>query len=573
MDGSGAQAASVRRPLPTKIWFRNDRDVRVGQRRACLLTGCCCLVPGRHNVSAAIPWRARLGCVGRTAAGRRERKALTHTYAEWVEVASSGLYGGSSLKLAQHLGWKYQLRDGRHWMRPATKPGQPERHLQAHRLADAGNAHKPGAYSRLVSLPSSDRPRLPKARIDKLLRELRSAGTVPSAVAAFELAVATAAADELPRTARDAFPELLKTLPEASMWLVQVDPVLLHRLTALKAFVAVTREPDFVARTAASPADGGLIFQSASGQLHSLLLGGSALIRPALNIAAPYVIGSCTPREYGLVVVLFGRAEQGREGAVPSTLLQMAGAGDFAGKYEPGGPGPSVAQAGIEAWFRWYISALDGLLTQLFDPRCYADAQGRHQPVAHLALVLTVERLFASVVNLLTETGVNDYKAKLLAFSALDCLESLPGHSGRTELLRPSRVAAAVDLVLAAVPKEAAPLLARLERAPDDIAGIAEGFFEADRRRPGQISLLQSNGKRAWVTEDLAVGQYQNLIRNGTHGYRDFAADPRESDLLLAHSGELPRAVADGPVAHVLKLLTDPVSGLGRHIPEAPAAG
>ncbi len=372
-----------------------------------------------------------------------------------------------------------------------------------------------------------------------------------------------AAEQDLPATAEREFQHVLKQVPGASLWLVTIDELVNRRLTAVKGLVAVERTPEMF-----TPPPGTVtepMFQSAAGQLNSLLLGAEYLIQPALTVAAPYVIGSGAPRAGGLLVVLFDQPVDGRDGTVPASLLSTAGAGGFASSGVTPWQHPQITAQGIDAWFTWYIDALNAFVAELLDPRPHADDTGAYRPAEHLALLITVERLFTSVVNVLAQTGREEYVAKTLAFTALDCLESLPGHPDRVKLLRPTTCKTSLDALAAAAPAAAHALLGRLKAVPAQIAAVADGFFEPTRRRPGEILIRAAKtGVATWTPEDLAVASYLNLVRNGTHGYQKFVGSPREEDLLLGHNGAIPRAVADIPVLHALRLLAEPVSALGR---------
>ncbi len=493
----------------------------------------------------------------------------TFTYAPAVRIDPLGLFANSPRGFASHVGWRYENRGGEHWVRPDLGPGRHARHLRAYKLASSQNAHAAGAYARMASLPRYGiATSIPKAVLQRRVLQMKAAGTVPGAVAAFELACTAAAEADLAATVAVEFRDLLKVLPSAALWLVQIDPLVNHRLTAVKGLVAVARTPELFKR-ATGPATGP-VFQSASGQLNSLLLGAEYLIQSALSVAAPFVIGSGTPRAGGLLVVLYDEPLDGRDGIVPGSLLATAGTAGFASAGVVGWTSPPVTSGGIDAWFTWYIESLNSLVGEILDPRPYADAAGVYQPSEHLALLLTIERLFASIVNVLAQTGREEYVAKVLAFSALDCLESLPGHPDRVSLLPASSARSSLDILTTAIPIISMGLIERLAAVPDNLKAIADGFFQPSSRRPGEICIRSKDGVHGWVGEDLAVASYLNLVRNGTHGYNKFVGSPREEDLLLGHDGTLPRDVADIPVLHGLRLLVDPVAALGRTVP-APA--
>lgn len=502
--------------------------------------------------------------MGRNASRGSPTRSHSHEYAPWLRIDPSGLFGRAPKGFAEHVGWKYEARGSEHWIRPDRPPGRPARHIRAHKLAWVANAHTPGAYSRAASLPKYGLgTSVPDRIVRKQMAAMRAAGTVTGAVAAFELAVAAAAEQDLPATVEREFQHLLKQAPNASLWLVTIDALVNRRLTAVKGLVAVERTPEMFTQqpgTVNAP-----VFQSATGQLNSLLVGAEYLIQPALTVAAPYVIGSGAPRAGGLLVVLFDQPVDGRDGLVPAGLLSTAGASGFASDGVTPWQPPQVAAQGIDAWFTWYINALNAFVAELLDPRPHADDSGAYRPAEHLALLITVERLFTSVVNVLAQTGREEYVAKTLAFTALDCLESLPGHPDRVQLLRPTTCQASLDAITATAPAAAHPLLERLAGVPAQIAALADGFFEPARRRPSEILLRAAKtGVPTWTPEDLAVASYLNLVRNGTHGYHKFVGSPREADLLLGHNGAIPRAVADIPVLHALRLLAEPVSALGR---------
>ncbi|HTR70148.1 MAG TPA: hypothetical protein VMH41_07950, partial [Mycobacteriales bacterium] len=328
---------------------------------------------------------------------------------------------------------------------------------------------------------------------------------------------------------------------------------------AVKALLAAERFPEIFG---GSPAEG-TTFQSASGQLTGLLVG-LKFVEPALSVTAPYVLGSACARAGGVIAVLFGEPVDGRVGVTPTSLLEMASDESFARDRVSPWVSPVAGQVEIDRWWRWYIERLDKLFAELVDPRPFASADSMYLPSEHLAFLLSVERLFTNLANGLAYTAVNDYLTKVLSFSALDCLEELPGHPNRTELLRPSKIRASLDVAQRDLPPSLTPILERVLSVPDALQLVVEGFFAPGVRRPGEVLVTQKSGQKAWVSEDLAIGRYLNLVRNGTHGYAGIVGRPADEDLLLTHDGNLPREVGDIALAHVLRLVADPVLALGR---------
>ena len=417
-------------------------------------------------------------------------------------------------------------------------------------------------YTRAASLPRVDvASALSEAFIAERCAVYSESGAKPGVIAAFRLAVATATPTQLEHVLAQCFPRVLQVFPHATLHLLTVDQRLLRQLTLIKGLVAVQQSPERLARLA--PDDD--IFPAVSAQLNALLLGAQAFVEPALTLTSPYLLGVSVPRAGGLVVVLFNEAADGREGLVPLSLLASAGDGHFAaaGDLERWSEPSFDANASI-AWLRWYVGRVDALSSELLDPGAVVDADGNYLPLEHMADLLTMERMFSTARNLLAQKPREELVAKLLSFTLLDCLESLPGHADRLQMYRPTTLRAALARLNASVPPDIRPILAHLQGVPERVDSVADGFFDSARHIDGDLLIKDRAGRLTRITRDRAVASYLSVVRNANHGYAKLSASPRDADLLYSHDGRVPREAADVPLIYLLDLIFDPRRTLGR---------
>jgi hypothetical protein len=99
----------------------------------------------------------------------------------------------------------------------------------------------------------------------------------------------------------------------------------------------------------------------------------------------------------------------------------------------------------------------------------------------------------------------------------------------------------------------------KCEKAVDALGKVADGFYIKERRVDGRLRVKRKTGDE-WeeISMENAVAAYLRVLRNSTHSFLGATKDQRELSLLAAHTGQLPEALPDLALVHVLDMLLAP---------------
>lgn len=179
-------------------------------------------------------------------------------------------------------------------------------------------------------------------------------------------------------------------------------------------------------------------------------------------------------------------------------------------------------------------------------------------PHHHLGYILTVERLFASVVSLLVHTGRDEYTRRTHLFEALDLIEGL-SLGGYDRTLAPTILNTHVTRLEQALPGQAAQVvLPRCRASVEGLQTFSDGFHPRRLVDGKTIALTRKDGSAGAIGKDKATTSYLHMVRNAGHGLRTQLEDPRSLSLLAAHEGNLPAAISDVPYLKLVRLIADP---------------
>src|SRR5688572_13728463 len=104
-------------------------------------------------------------------------------------------------------------------------------------------------------------------------------------------------------------------------------------------------------------------------------------------------------------------------------------------------------------------------------PARYTDGNGTHDPRAHFGTLLSLERLFGSLQDLLASTYRDEFARRSLLFDVLDLLEGLRFGDFRT-LLTVRRARAALERVRSTGAGASLPALPTCEAAVDALERV-----------------------------------------------------------------------------------------------------
>lgn len=455
-------------------------------------------------------------------------------------------------EMATLCGWRMQALSGelyRVQLREVFDKSAPGL-ITAVRAADASAAHSSPAYEPFRRWESQDRLYSgPIEEVANLAVDRYEAAETPLAKWAALRPVLTSAKDaEFPDRLRQAFTELAAEDADASLWAVTKTRRLGWRLAIVRALFGAQETPELLTRRD-EDLEG---FPAAKGLMAGLSFGYDSFVEIALLPVSPWLLGWNVPRVGGIAVELFGAP---RLAAQPSAqMLDLFRPPAWPASRRMTAPmKPELHSSEIGAWFRWWIERLDQLLGILSDPARFPGPDGHYLARDHLAIWLSVVRLFLTVHAILARP-FESFERMVLLFSAFDLLDGL--RLGGVELGDPRQARKALAEIAAALPSDAARVvLPRCERAVEALDEVRSGFFVKERIKDGTLGL----GAGKTIGLDRATAQWLRLTRNSHHGFGQIARDkPDAVALLAAHDGTVPPDLPDLALLYLLRLLVQP---------------
>jgi hypothetical protein len=352
----------------------------------------------------------------------------------------------------------------------------------------------------------------------------------------------------------------------ASLWLVDVSQTALSRLTALRGLFAAAHAPEVLHR-APKDFEG---FLSARGLADPIGVGISALVSTFCVWPAPWLFGVAGRRRASSIVTMCGQVWDGTQAPAPAEMLQLFRSDLLVKSASMGTPRPEVDPAFAVSALSWWVQQCNQLIFMLLDPARFKSIDDRYDPAAHLATVLSVERLVASVLSSLLSDPRGTYVRRILLFDVLELLEGM-GQGSYDQLCDFKVQAKALESLRINLPESVADLLLpRCERAVAALEAVGDGFLQ-ERKSESSVEVRDKSGVPQERPLQGAIAAYLRGVRNSTHSFRRSARDPRSLSLLAGHSGDIPEAVSDLAALHLLRVLSDPRRLFHRPEKSAPA--
>jgi hypothetical protein len=219
---------------------------------------------------------------------------------------------------------------------------------------------------------------------------------------------------------------------------------------------------------------------------------------------------------------------------------------------------PTIGTDAAEAAVRWWVNGLNQLMAHVLDPTLFTDADGWYRSHQHYGHVMTVERLFASVVSLLVHSGRDEYTRRTHLFEALDLLEGL-SLGGYDQTLSLKLLRTQLDQIEQGLPTGAGDVvLPRCEGALDGLAAFRDDFHPSRVVDYETISVLKKDGSAGTMGKDKATSGYLRRLRNAGHGLSGELDNAHLRSLLVAHEGQVPAAISDVAFLHLVRLIANP---------------
>lgn len=470
----------------------------------------------------------------------------------WLDVPSQFQIGLK--RFAVDAGWRVRERGGQ--IQVATNErytGQPPRLLSLVKVADASNAAATEPYRRFGIWPRQDLYGGTElaAKVQQL-PEVREPKDNTDLWTGFRLQFMTVPDAQTGSYLRDVFQAICRTYPDASLWAIEIAPEFRWRVAAVRALFTAREAPEVLAGPDT------MRFISSQGLAMSWTFGLGVFTEPLLLAASPWLAGMSSYRVGGIAVILLGKLQPGFADRQATEGLDLFRTGTMV-QTRAGTTMPECEPKAFESALNWWVGRLNDLAGIALDVGRYVDDAGRYMPAAHLGVLFSLERLFASIQTILAQARSSELVRLLLFFDVIDLLDGLSFGSWESLLRRP-RVTRNMATLEAGLPAGASDyLLTRCRPALEGLRQVEDGFVLSERIVGDKIRLRQRDGK-GWqdVSLSSAVPQYLRVARNSTHSFRQMARDPHEVSLLASHNGQIPDSISDLALLHLLRLLAAP---------------
>lgn len=435
-------------------------------------------------------------------------------------------------------------------------------YFNARRLCAAGDTITQETFAALVDdppFPDNDTERRQRFRTEaERLGGLDA--ILPNQLSGIASTIMALRGDELPGYLEQQIPIIFDDLPDASLWYVTVDSVLLGRLAFLRSQLALTLTPE-------------LPFEPEEFVGLRLLSDHSFSKGIAFANAFDPILLAFTPGAFGyafgvlphVLILCFGDLMELRQ-PQPGPLHTL---------YEP----PVLNQpelwddeafrddlqpSHLEALIPWWAGRLNVLYSHAADPTRFADSVGRLDAQAQSAWLLTFERMLADAMFVAADVNGPALPRLQMAFDLLDKAAGLLGHRGGgaaegfKRLLRRRTVMPLLERSFTGMPDDLGQRFAThagriFDSSYEEIRALAlshrltAGGVRVARSDPTQLQTMS--------TDDYAA-ELVRAVRNSSHGFLE-QLEGRQRLLLATHEGELPTQIADAALAAALALCAD----------------
>jgi hypothetical protein len=434
-------------------------------------------------------------------------------------------------------------------LEPREGAGSSRQYFTVAKLADANTEIAAATWAPLRDCPPwEDRDVNRRQRLMAEAQRLAALGRPEATIRALEAGILAANVD-VPELLEQQLPDIFRVFPNASLWLVCVDQILLARLIFLHSRIALELTPDkplIPEAMGVHAMDGHSV--SSSVMFHDL-------VNPLVLAFSPGAIGYSFAHSPHAIVLLYGDSVELRE-EMPRSLASL---------YEPGVLGDvhdnpwsdaafwqDVPPEDSEALFLWWVESLNVIYSHIADPTRF-EIDGKHQPEAQLAWFLTFERMIADATLILASPQAPQMTRLETAFDCLDKAEALLGYGvdasgkGFKRLLRRSETQARLERAWNALPQSLRNRFNRhTETLYDRMYAHVYDHALSFRQTTNQRVLVQNRRTGELVAQHMNdyAPELIRATRNSAHGFLDqLTGDQRH--LVATHTGDVPPEIAD----------------------------
>jgi hypothetical protein len=368
---------------------------------------------------------------------------------------------------------------------------------------------------------------------------------------------------ELPDYLAQEMPTIFDGMPGSSLWLINVDELLLRRLMFLRAQLALTLTPDV-------PLVAGEFTGFRLLSAHGLTRGidfSNALALP-LVMFSPGLLGIPLSWEPHALVLVFGQAVDLHQPdfATPSSALRPPAF------IRPEGWSDQpywerLTPAEMEPLIPWWVDRLNVLYSHAADPTQFSDNLGHHDVSAQAAWFLTMERILVDTLIMASDPTAGDLVRAQLAFDVLDKTEGLLNYDesgpGFKDLLWRSKTLPRLRQAWKDLPES---IPASVERRLRLHSKTTFDALYADIREHVTLpSRLTPNGIKIATTDpatlrNVAMNEYVGRLlretRNTAHGLKRSLREDSKY-ILATHTGDIPPQLTHLAALIVFALVAD----------------
>jgi hypothetical protein len=443
-------------------------------------------------------------------------------------------------------------------LRPGEGAGVVTDHLRAYRLLNRSTALRPETWEPLLRNPRREYEYKDPAAAQAEVERRAGLGSIEGELSAMSLALLVLRSAEIVGFLESQLKGLFTAFPEASLWLIAADDILLGRLSFAHVAFQFAVTPDLRMGDRTLPYRRSLQSQSITRGVNF-----AEALAPLFLIFSPTSTGiAMSWAPHALVIDFGGRMELRRKPPLSRSAL-----------YEPQLLGFSVDQPGVNfgdglasgelaSLLSWWVARLNAIYSFAADPTRFVDGLGNYHPASQLGWWLTVERLMADL-RLLGASPQGSQLARLqTAFDLLDKAEVLLGYGrgdsgkGFERLLRRSVMLPLLERAWRRLPLQlqsrfVAHSRLLFNRVYDEIID----HVLPHRTTKAAVKLGRVKPLRARPF-DTYVPELVRAVRNSSHGLVDQLSGS-DLDLVATHDATMPSVLPDLVALIVYALIAD----------------
>ena len=253
---------------------------------------------------------------------------------------------------------------------------------------------------------------------------------------------------------------MLDAYPEASLWLVSLNPVFEHRRGTIRVLFGAQHLPgELDRRQSQAEFEGIKTARALRSDLHI-----QSFLDAFLLSLSPWSLGLAFERYNGALVLLFGRPQGGGGGRDAHMMQDLHRVAFSSALTVDALPAARPAWHDVEQSFVWWIDARSRMFRVMLDPTRFCATDDSYLPEHHFGALLSLERFMSCITSMLVYYRRDEFVRRMLMYDALDSLTDGLKMGDAVRLFNGTNVAKDIALLESSVPAYASEIL--LPRSP-----------------------------------------------------------------------------------------------------------